>query len=79
MATLNDSMQSINKDPIAEVQAKATEMVRHDSTLLTPAEQVNIMLLFMKNSSYTEVLLGLTDADDEFKKKFYDGLLCESL
>ena len=54
-------------------------MVHRDSTLLTPAEQVNIMLLFAKNSSYAEVLLGLTDADDEFKKRFYDGLLRESL
>ena len=79
VATLNNSMQSINKDPIAEVRVKATEMVRRDSTLLTPAEQVNIMLLFTKNSSYTEVLLGLTDADDKFKKRFYDGLLHESL
>ena len=79
VATLNDSMQSINKDLITEVWVKATEMVRHDSTLLTPAEQVNIMLLFMKNSSYAEVLLGLTDADDEFKKRFYNGLLWESL
>ena len=76
---LNNLMQSINKDLIAEVQAKATEMVRRDSTLLTPAEQVNIMLLFVKNSSYAEVLLGLTDADDKFKKRFYDGLLRESL
>ena len=76
---LNDSMQSINKDPITEVQVKATEMVCHDSTLLTPAEQVNIMLLFVKNFSYAKVLLGLTDADDEFKKRFYDGLLRESL
>ena len=79
VATLNDSMQSINKDPIAEVRAKATEMVRRDSTLLTPDEQVDIMLLFAKNSSYAEVLLGLTDADDELKKRFYDGLLRESL
>lgn len=77
VATLHDLMQSISKDLITEVQVKAMEMVCHDSALLTLSEQVKIILLFAKNSSYAEVLLGLNGADDELRKKFYNGLLCE--